>query len=177
MFLLATIYLIQITLIVSSLDKAKRALMAIIRSLALAYEIWVTVTRESKDAEVSKAYRKLSLKVHPDRGGNVRDQARLNAAHDAWQDLAKARRPVGKPKRDAQTRGSVQVSLSVAAPQDAPKDFRIQSAAVLLTYQGVEDLDQWARFVSFVSTGVRPWRVELWTVTLETCRDGKYHHT
>ena len=167
---------IHIASMVSALDKAKRALVAIIRSLALAYDICVTVTRESTDAEVSKAYRKLSLKVHPDRGGSVQDQARLNAAHDAWQDLAKVRRPVGKPKRDAQTPSSVQVPLAAAAPQNAsPKEFRIQSAAVLLTYQGVADLDQWARFLSFVSTSVLPLRVKLWTATLETCRDGKYH--
>ena len=60
---------IHIASMVSALDKAKRALVAIIRSLALAYDICVTVTRDSGDAEVSKAYRKLSSKVHPDKGG------------------------------------------------------------------------------------------------------------
>ena len=68
---------------VSAIDKAKRALVIIIRALATAYNCCVTVTRESGDADITKAYKKLSLKVHPDRGGSVQDQQRLNTAHDA----------------------------------------------------------------------------------------------
>ena len=161
---------------VSAIDKAKRALVVIIRSLALAYNCCVNVTRDSRDAEVAKAYRKLSLKVHPDRGGSVQDQARLNAAHDAWKDAAKEKQPVGKPKKGSERAASDAQPLSADGSQNpSPKEFRIQSAAVLLTYQGFEDMQQWVRFLSFVSGNLRPWRVKYWTATLETNADGKYH--
>ena len=49
----------------SAIDKAKRALVVIIRALATAYNCCVTVTRELGEADVTKAYKKLTLKVHP----------------------------------------------------------------------------------------------------------------
>ena len=66
---------------VSSLDLAKRALVSLLRTLALAYHIALRVTRESSDKEVSTACRSVSRRVHPDRaGGNAEDQKRLNVA-------------------------------------------------------------------------------------------------
>ena len=52
---------------VSSLDRAKRALVALLKALATAYNAALTLTRESCDADVSRAYRQISRKVHPDR--------------------------------------------------------------------------------------------------------------
>ena len=52
---------------VSSLDRAKRALVALLKALATAYNVALTLTRESCDADVSRAYRQISRKVHPDR--------------------------------------------------------------------------------------------------------------
>ena len=52
---------------VSALDRAKRALVALIRSLAARYECRVDITRDSTDLYIGKAYRTLSRKVHPDR--------------------------------------------------------------------------------------------------------------
>ena len=75
---------------VSVIEKAKRALVAVILYLANAYGQRVTVTRDSTDTDVSKAYRTLSRKVHPDRGGNTQDQAKLNNAYDVWQDALKS---------------------------------------------------------------------------------------
>jgi len=59
---------------VSALDCAKRALVALIRALVTTYGCNIHVTRDSSDAELTKAYRKLSLKVHPDRGGDEERQ-------------------------------------------------------------------------------------------------------
>ena len=52
---------------VSALDQAKRALVALLRTLAAAYACAVPATRDSADAEVASAYRKVSRKVPPDR--------------------------------------------------------------------------------------------------------------
>jgi len=46
------------------------------------------VTRESADAEARKAYRAVSAKVHPDKGGNAEDQKKLNATYTEWCDVA-----------------------------------------------------------------------------------------
>ena len=73
---------------VSATDKSKRALVTLIRSLALLYGCCVTVSRESLDADMRKAYRTVSKKVHPDRGGDTEDQKRFNAAYREWCDAA-----------------------------------------------------------------------------------------
>ena len=44
---------------VSALDKAKRALVVVIRALAALYAVHVDVTRESEDVAISKAYSQL----------------------------------------------------------------------------------------------------------------------
>ena len=74
----------------SSLDRAKRALVALLRALASAYSLELNVTRDSEDAGVRRAYRNVSRRAHPDRGGKVEDQKKLNAAHDAWQEALRA---------------------------------------------------------------------------------------
>ena len=53
---------------VSFLDRCKRALVTLIRALAVAYTSSVDVSRDVSEAELKKAYRTLSKKVHPDRG-------------------------------------------------------------------------------------------------------------
>ena len=71
---------------VSAVGQAKRALVALLRTLAAAYACAVRVTRDSEDAEVRTAYRAVSRKVHPDRPtGCAADQKRLNAAHEKCQ--------------------------------------------------------------------------------------------
>ena len=53
------------------------------------YGVQLSVSRESSDGEVVKAWRKVSLRAHPDKGGDAADFARLSAANDAWQKAAK----------------------------------------------------------------------------------------
>ena len=46
-----------------------------------------------------KAFRKLSLKVHPDKGGEQADFQKLSATNDVWQNLRFNKRCQGRPQR------------------------------------------------------------------------------
>ena len=68
--------------------------------------------------------------------------------------------------------------MSVAAKVE--KEFRVNTQAVLLTYQGFPSdlaafLDVWTRFVVFARALVLQLGVEQWTATAETNEDGKHH--
>ena len=65
---------------VSTLDAAKRVLVVLLRTLAATYNCAVGVTRDSSDAVIRKAYRTMSLKTHPDKGGATRIQVRQEQA-------------------------------------------------------------------------------------------------
>ena len=73
---------------VSARDNCKRALVTLLKTLALLYGCCVEVTRDSTDAHVRKAYRTVSRKAHPDHGGDLEDQKRLNVTYGAWCDAA-----------------------------------------------------------------------------------------
>ena len=86
----------------SAIDLAKRALVGLLRVLAASYGVALSLKRDATDVEVSSAYRKVSRRVHPDRGGKTEDQAALNNAHDAWEAAKRARTPRGKYDRKNQ---------------------------------------------------------------------------
>ena len=69
----------------SQRDSAKRSLVTLLIALALTYSVHVEINRDAADDVVNKAYRKVILKVHPDRGGCVTDAQRLSAARDEWE--------------------------------------------------------------------------------------------
>ena len=48
---------------------AKRAFISVLLSLARAYHLIVDVNRDSSDPQIQKAYRRVLLKVRPDKGG------------------------------------------------------------------------------------------------------------
>ena len=75
---------------VSNIDTAKRALVALLKSLAGIYSLVVGLTRESADAEVRAAYKQVARKAHPDKGGAPEHQKALNAARDTWEDALRA---------------------------------------------------------------------------------------
>ncbi len=49
---------------VSEVDRAKRALVTLLRRLASLYAVTLDLTRDSLDADVRTAYRKVSRKTH-----------------------------------------------------------------------------------------------------------------
>ena len=127
-------------------DKCKRALVSLIRSLALFHQVVTTVTRDSVDVDVRKAYRTLSKRTHPDHGGHVQDQQRLNAAYEEWCDAAFQKTSSKQQGKNKAKGASVPVLLPT---QGVEKSFWFRSQTVLLTYQGfAADLDnslaQWA---------------------------------
>ena len=98
----------------SAIDLAKRALVSLLRTFAAAYGVALTLKRDAPDREVSGAYRKVSLKTHPDRGGKAGDQTSLNNAHDAWEAAKKARKPPGgKRNRNQQDKSGEASALFV----------------------------------------------------------------
>ena len=68
----------------SEADLAKRELVKVLKSLAAKYKIHLELLRDSSEKDVKKAFRKVSLKAHPDKGGQKADVQRLQAAKEAW---------------------------------------------------------------------------------------------
>ena len=99
------------SLMVSNLDCAKRALVTLLNRLAALYNLVLGVTRESSDADVRGAYKKLSRKRHPDHRGNGEHQKALNVAHDAWQE-AKKTAQTSKEQRNRDRRSSTSERVS-----------------------------------------------------------------
>ena len=59
---------------------AKRAFVRVIVYLASVYGISANVNRDSPDADLMKAYRKVALRCHPDKGGSTAHIKQLNTA-------------------------------------------------------------------------------------------------
>ena len=137
----------------SEVDLAKRELVKVLRALAAKYKVTLSLTRESSNQDVDKAFRRVSLKVHPDKGGSLADFQKLSATNDAWKDLLKSASAPGRPpqnpgppKRDA--RAGKPYTLQATSPK---KVYTVQGQATLLTYQSFSaDLDvllpTWVRF-------------------------------
>ena len=100
---------------VSNIDTAKRALVALLKSLAGIYSLVVGLTRESADAEVRAAYKQVARKAHPDKGGAPEHQKALNAARDTWEDALRAGKGRGgdhMPKASAAKSATAPVNVS-----------------------------------------------------------------
>ena len=166
----------------SEVDVAKRELVKVLKSLAAKYTIDLQLSRDSSDADVKKAFRKVSLKAHPDKGGAVADFQKLSLAKDCWQDACKNKAPRGRPAKPESQRPKSGKPWFVVSPEDR-KVCRVRGAAVLFTYQSFSSdlsvlLPTWRRFVSFLESKVKEWGVKHWTATAETNEDGKHHfHT
>ena len=72
-------------MVASVKQSATRAFVAVLALLAKSYEVVLAVGRDSSEQELLKAYRRLSLKVRPDKGGRVRDQRTLQEARERWE--------------------------------------------------------------------------------------------
>ena len=150
-----------ILIMVSAIDSAKRVLVALLKSIAAVYSLTLSLTRESTEAEIRSAFRKVSKKAHPDHGGKKEHQAALNTARDTWEDATKA----GKGKHGGERRDGPLLPTQARRQNDA--GFRFQSLGVLLTYQKFADTGPWDAFLEFVrghldigvcGTGAPRWR-------------------
>ena len=63
---------------------AKRSPVKLILSLAAAYLVKVEINRDSEPAAVEKAYKRIILKAHPDKGGKEGDFVKLHRAKEDW---------------------------------------------------------------------------------------------
>ena len=165
---------------VSAAQKATRAFVKVLTALARSYGVSVTVTRDSTDACLLRAYRRLLLKVHPDKGGTVEDQQRLQSAKEEWHSAkssgASAGRPARAPPSAQTTQGSTDLEAQhLATPGGETKGFRYQGAGVLLTYNGVRDQAQWRAFVTHVHAHVTAWQLKYWCATLEATKTERLH--
>ena len=159
---------------VSATDKAKRVLVSLLKTLAAAYSVTLKLTRESSDAEVRTAFRKVSRKVHPDQGGSVADQTALNSARDVWETALKE--AAGKHGGDHRLDKGLATTTAQQADADGDKaGFRVRALGVLLTYQKFEDIGVWLRFLTFVGELLQKQGVKFWCATLETNADKTYH--
>lgn len=167
-------------IMVSAIDLAKRALVTLLNKVACVYAVVLGITRDSSDGDVRQAYRKLSKKCHPDKGGKPEHQQSLNAAFDAWEDTQraakeKASQKAGASARRQRERGPEAAALVSTRGQNFGKEFRFQGGACLLTYQSFGEKDVWQRFLSFVTERLTVWKVRFWCATLETNKNGSYH--
>jgi hypothetical protein len=160
---------------VSKAGAATRAFVAVLLLLARSYELVLQVNRDSSPEQLVKAYRKVLLKTHPDKGGKKEDQQKLQEAKENWDRARKGASPQGGRPRAAADTGTL-----ASQPQRkdrSRKEYRVNATVVLLTYQGFADLEQWHRFVAFVRSSLRKWGVKRWGATLEACEtDGLHTH-
>ena len=103
-------------------DRLKRAFVTLLLVLAKRYGVNVVgLTRDAPPADLQKAYRKVVLKCHPDKGGSDADQARLNDARDEWKAAAKSANAKGRPKAAPKASGrKARGKKCRAGNEDAP---------------------------------------------------------
>ena len=122
---------------VSAIDLAKRSLVKVLKKYALLYLVATSLGRDSTAAQVRAAYRKVSLKAHPDHGGDGEHQKELNVAFEAWQQALQGARGQHGGKRKGKKGRSPshgQLPALTVHEQRREKDgYRFQSAVVLLT--------------------------------------------
>lgn len=172
----------QFKIMVSATDLAKRALVLLLQKLATLYNVVLNVTRSSPDADIRRAYHRLSKKCHPDRGGENEHQQALNNAHRQWEDAKRGASSQGRPRkkpaanvgRSGNPAPSDSLAISFEA-HDNRKQFRFRSCAVLLTFQKFPDPCVWTEFLSFLKEHLLTWGVQFWCATMETNTDLTYH--
>ena len=156
---------------VSAVDRAKRALVSLLKKLAKKYDLRLDVVRDSPDLDVHTAFRKLSRKSHPDRGGAVQDQSSLNTAYEACNDALKiSASSMGRPKKNGST-GDL-----VSTDREKP-DYNFRSIGVLLTFQKFADFACWFEFLAFVKAHLKDWGVRQFATGVQQWRPTWMAHT
>ena len=162
----------------SPVEVAKRELVKVLRKLAAKYKVNLTLTRDTPNKDVEKAFRTVSCKAHPDKGGLVSDFQELSATNDTWRDLRTNAKPRGRPPTAA-ARPKAGKAWALAPPEET-NVFSVRSRAVLLTYQSFPAdlavfLPTWRRFVDLVGRRQKQWGILFWTATAETNDNGTHH--
>ena len=160
----------------SPTSRLKRALVTLLLHFARIYAITVDVRRDSPDTDVKKAFRTVILKAHPDNVEGSADAAKkLTVAYGDWQDSLKSPGKAGRPTGAAPKTDRESMASTGGPGAKRNKEYRVNSEAVLLTYQGFPDLGSWLAFCSFLEQQPKTWRVKRWSATLETNEDGSLH--
>ena len=73
----------RLVMAASARQVSTRQFVKTLLALAAVYSLSLPVTRDSTDEELVKAFKRLSLKVHPDKGGCVEHAQELNSAKKA----------------------------------------------------------------------------------------------
>ena len=134
--------------------------MSLLLSLAAAYGVDLKLAREACDDDVTKAFRRVSRRVPPDKGGVAADAQRLDAARDAWAAASKTSKGRGRPAQAAQAAPAAAAAAAGLAP--VCEGFRVRSVAALLTYQSwvlTDSATTWQRFLQFTQGHVASWSV------------------
>ena len=134
----------------------------------------VDVNRDSSPEQLLKAFKRVALRAHPDKGGKTEDAQVLHAAKEAWENARRSTpSKAGRPRAQA---GSDTLACKQRRRRQR-KEYRVQAAVVLLTYQGVAGLKQWHRFLTFVRSSLKKWGASRWCTTLEACEaEGLHTH-
>ena len=154
----------------SPLLLAKRAFVHLLLTMAKAHNIDISVNRDSPDNVIMKAYRRVVLKAHPDKGGNTKKFQKLQAAREQWESARKDGAPVGRPHSGAEGR-LVQSKQKSAQKQG----MRVRGVMVLLTYFGTWSVALWKSFLAFVRGKLALWSILRWCCTLEQSGEGNLH--
>ena len=126
-------------MVASAVQLAKRALVSLVKAMAVQYHVIVMLNRDSPDAEVTRAFKKVALKAHPDKGGSTEDFRKLSEARESWEDCKAGKRASAPQQQDGQG-GSASAGCDLSATSSGKRGFRVQSSAVLLTFSGIKDL-------------------------------------
>ena len=89
---------------------ATRSFVAVLLALARRFEVLLQVNRDSSAEQLVKAYRKLLLKTHPDKGGRKGDFQKLQKAKETWDEARKGATPQGGRRQE----GRLAVDMSRA---------------------------------------------------------------
>ena len=83
----------------SLVTAATRAFVKVLLSLARVYELSVQANRHTPAEQLLKAYRRVLLKAHPDKGGKKEHVQELQAAKEKWEKARKGKTATGATKR------------------------------------------------------------------------------
>ena len=141
---------------VSALASAARAFASVLLALARAYGLQVGANRESKPEDLLRAYRRLLLKTHPDKGGKKADLQKLQAAKEKWDKARKANAAAGRPR----AAGETALAQVAAGKRRKRKEFRVHALVVHATEKEVWAMDRPLRWGEFLESEGQHGRVQ-----------------